>query len=153
MALRYYQAGGAVAPVQGGAPAPEAAPAEAGQGAGDQQNQMMQALQQVIQSQDPNMALQFCNQLGEQLGIAGGGEGEGAGQEQAMPAEGGVQEVPQGKNGMKIPTNGLKNHQKAPDKMPMPKKGSTNGAYMNGGKAKKMTALEKMKAMKDSKTK
>ena len=61
-----FQAGGAMP--EGGAPAgPEGAPA----GGGGQDPQAM--LMQVLETQDPNMALEFCNMIGQQM--QGGGEG------------------------------------------------------------------------------
>jgi hypothetical protein len=76
-----HQEGG---PVQGGAPAPE------GGGGGGVQEMLMQ----VVQSQDPNMALQFCNMLAEQMGMGGQG---------GAPAPGGAPEgAPMGRYGMEI---------------------------------------------------
>ena len=59
-----FQAGGAMP--EGGAPAPEAAPAGGGGGA-----DIEGMLQQVAQTQDPQLALQVCNAIIEQMG--GGG--------------------------------------------------------------------------------
>lgn len=65
------------------------APAEGGQGGGGIQEMLMQ----VLQSQDPNMALEFCNMLGEQMGI-GGGQAAAPGQ---APAQ-----APMGRKGMTL---------------------------------------------------
>ena len=64
------------------------APAEGGQGGGGIQEMLMQ----VLQSQDPNMALEFCNMLGEQMGISGGAAAPGQAPGQA----------PMGRNGMTL---------------------------------------------------
>ncbi len=73
-----HQAGG---PVEGGAP-------QGGGGGGVQE-----MLMQVLESQDPNMALEFCNMLGQQMGIGGGGAPQGGAP--AGPA-------PMGRNGMQV---------------------------------------------------
>lgn len=88
MKAKYYQEGGAM-PAQEMAPAP-------GQEGGEAGNEMMAMLQQVVESQDPAMALQFCNQLAQSIG--GGGQEAAPQADSAMAAP-----VPQGKNGMKIP--------------------------------------------------
>ncbi|MES1922979.1 hypothetical protein MHBO_004511 [Bonamia ostreae] len=76
----------------GMAPAPEQmAPeggAPAGPEGGDQGAEIQAAIQQVIQTQDPELALQVCNALGEMMGISGGGEG--------APAEGAPAPGPEG---------------------------------------------------------
>jgi hypothetical protein len=85
--IKKYAPGGAMeaapppdAGMEAGAPPPEAAPEG---GANGQQDQMMQQLTQVVQSQDPNAALEFCNNLASAAGIQpGGGE---AGAEAAAP--------------------------------------------------------------------
>jgi hypothetical protein len=69
--------------------APEGAPQGAPQGDGSGVQEM---LMQVLETQDPNMALQFCNMLAEQMGLAGGG---GA-------PQGGA--APMGRSGMMIKT-------------------------------------------------
>ena len=91
--VRSFQAGGgAPAPAapapEGGAPAP-AGPAGPEAGGGDLQAELMQ----VVETQDPQLALAFCNKLGEQLAAASQGapaapapEGMQGG---AMPAAGG----------------------------------------------------------------
>ena len=76
---------------EGGAPmAPEAAPAPEGGGAG----QLEEMLMQVVQTQDPNLALEFCNMLAEQTGMSGAP----AAPTQAAPAGG----VPMGRRGMRL---------------------------------------------------
>lgn len=83
--LKMYQEGGAMgAP----APGPEAAPAPGGAPAGGNPEEMLMA---VIESQDPNLALEFCNMLAQQM--SGGGEGAPA----PAPA------APMGRYGMKVP--------------------------------------------------
>lgn len=66
--VRSFQAGGG-APAPAG-PAPEGgAPAPAPEaGGGDLQAELMQ----VVETQDPQLALAFCNKLGEQLAAAQG---------------------------------------------------------------------------------
>jgi hypothetical protein len=75
---------------QGGAMPTEAAPAPAQGGGG-----MEEALAMVVQSQDPAMALEFCNAVAQEAGI-----GAGPAMTPPMPAEG----VPAGGSGMKMPT-------------------------------------------------
>ena len=91
---KYAEGGVAEAPMDeqaAGAEAPvEEVPAE--EGAGAAQEQMMQQLAQIIQTQDPNLALQFCNQLAEQANMAG----------QAAPAPAGGEGVPMNKKGGKV---------------------------------------------------
>jgi hypothetical protein len=78
----------------GGAPGAPAAPAPAGDpAAGGGGDPMQEMLMQIVQSQDPNMALEFCNQLAQQMGI--GGDAGGA------PPAGAP--VPQAGNGMSVP--------------------------------------------------
>jgi hypothetical protein len=81
--VRSFQAGGgAPAPAapapEGGAPAP-AGPAGPEAGGGDLQAELMQ----VVETQDPQLALAFCNKLGEQMaasqGAPAGPEGAPAG--------------------------------------------------------------------------
>lgn len=89
-------------------PAPEAAPpAEAGaapppqDGAGGGDIEAMIA--QVVETQDPNLALEVVNMLAEQAGLTAPPAAEGApAAPPAMgaPAEGGI---PQGRYGMKVP--------------------------------------------------
>lgn len=80
-------------------------PGQQDQGAGEDQGQMMQMLQQIVQTQDPNMALEFCNQLAQSLG-QGQQQDEGAEGDQGGDNSG----IPQGKKGMKMktPNNGTK---------------------------------------------
>lgn len=68
-----YQAGGP-AP-EGGAPmgSEVGAPAPEGGGGGD----LQAAIMQVVQSQDPNLALQVVNMIAEAMGIAPGGAAPG----------------------------------------------------------------------------
>lgn len=80
--LRMYQEGG---PIEGGAPAP--AP---DQGGGGGPEEMLMA---VIESQDPALALEFCNMLAQQMGAGGAPEGGPA----PEPAP------PMGRYGMKVP--------------------------------------------------
>ena len=68
----------------GGMGVPAAAPEQGG-------GQVEQMLMQVIQTQDPNMALQFCNMLAEQMGVGG--------QPQSAPAPA-TEGLPAGKYGM-----------------------------------------------------
>ncbi len=88
--LRKYAGGGMTEqPAAPMPPSDSAAQAPAEEGAGSQ-DQMMQQLSQVIQTQDANMALEFCNQLGQAAGIAPGGEGgepQEAAPEPAIPAQ------------------------------------------------------------------
>ena len=64
-AVRSFQAGGGM-PAPAG-PAPEGAPAPGPEaGGGDLQAELMQ----VVETQDPQLALAFCNKLGEQLAAA-----------------------------------------------------------------------------------
>lgn len=81
---RKFQAGGA-------APAPEAAPAPADGGAG----QMEQVLMEVVQTQNPQLALEFCNMLAEQMGMTGQ-----AAPAPTAPAEGAP--VPVARRGMRL---------------------------------------------------
>lgn len=83
--------GNPVRKFQAGGPAPEAAPGGAAPGGGG--GGMQEALMQVIQSQDPNMALEFCNMLAQEMGIGGGAPG-------GAPAGG----APMGRNGMRVNT-------------------------------------------------
>jgi len=78
---------------QGGAPVDPnmAPPAPEGGGGGE----LEQALMQVVQSQDPAMALEFCNMLAEQLGLAGGAPAPG-------PEGGAPAAVPMARNGMRL---------------------------------------------------
>ena len=81
--VRSFQAGGGM-PAPAG-PAPEGAPAPGGPagpeaGGGDLQAELMQ----VVETQDPQLALAFCNKLGEQLAAAS--QGAPAGPEGAPPA-------------------------------------------------------------------
>lgn len=76
--LQIFQEGGQ-------APAPEA-PAEGGGGP----EQMLMA---VVESQDPNLALEFCNKMAQEMGIAPGGGAAPA--PEAAP--------PMGSYGMKVP--------------------------------------------------
>jgi len=66
-----FQVGGAM-PAEGGAPAP-AAPAEGGE------DQLKAALMQIVQTQDKDMALEFCMMLAEQMGLGAPAPAEGAG--------------------------------------------------------------------------
>lgn len=86
----------------GGMPAPAGPEAGGGAPAGGGEDQLQAMLKQVVESQDPNMALQVCNQLYE--AIAGGGADAGGGQGPApMPAQGGAPTgPPMGRYGMKI---------------------------------------------------
>jgi hypothetical protein len=82
-ATRRFQEGGGMPadPAMAGGD-PNAAPAGAPAGGGDPLQDM---LMQVIQTQDPNMALEFCNVLYEQMaGAAGGGAPAGGAPAPAM---------------------------------------------------------------------
>ena len=98
--MKNYLAEYAVKPVRkfqqgGNAPAPAPADPAAAQG-GQGGNQIEQMLMQVIQSQDAQLALQFCNALAQQMGIQGGAPAQG--QPASAPApEGGL---PAGRYGM-----------------------------------------------------
>ena len=98
--VKKLQQGGAM---EGGATGAPAAPESAGgQPGGQSGDPMMDALVQVVQTQDPQAALQFCNMLAEQMGIAsGGGSAAPAG---GSASGGGSQEgaVPVARNGMRI---------------------------------------------------
>lgn len=76
--LKMFQEGGPM-------PAPAAAPAPENGGP----DEMLAA---VVESQDPQLALEFCNMLAQQMGITPGG---------GAPAEGGA--TPMGRYGIKIP--------------------------------------------------
>lgn len=65
-------------------------PAAPAQGGAD----LEQMLMQVVQSQDPNLALQFCNMLAEQMG--------GGGQAPAAPMGSEPAAVPMGRRGMRL---------------------------------------------------
>lgn len=98
--IRKYAPGGAME--MEAAPPPDAgmqAPPEAAPegGANGQQDQMMQQLTQVVQSQDPNSALEFCNNLAAAAGIQPGGQEAGA--EQAPPPTDEGMEAPMQRNG------------------------------------------------------
>jgi hypothetical protein len=97
---RKFQEGGAApqAPSQGGAPASD--PSQGG-GAGAE-DQLKQALTQVVQSQDPQLALQICMALAQQLGIAGA-SGGGAAPAPSGPPTGDPGAAPMGRYGMKVP--------------------------------------------------
>ena len=84
--VRSFQAGGGM-PAPAG-PAPESGAPAAGPeaGGGDLQAELMQ----VVETQDPQLALAFCNKLGEQLAAASQGAPEGG-----MPAEGAPAGPPQ----------------------------------------------------------
>lgn len=82
-----YQEGGAAPDTTGAPTGAPGAPAPAG-GNPDEM------LKSVIESQDPQLALQFCNTLAQQMGIAPGGDGS------AAPA---ASAQPMGRYGMKVP--------------------------------------------------
>jgi hypothetical protein len=99
--VRKFQAGGSAPdPSQGGAPAPD--PSQGGSQGGGQLEQM---LTQVVQTQDPQMALQVCNALAQSMGI-GGAQGGGApsGASASNPDQQGDQQssTPMGRYGMKV---------------------------------------------------
>jgi len=58
---------------------------------------MQEALMQVVQYQDPAMALEFCNMLAQEMGMTGG-----APQGAPMPAPQGAP-MPAARQGMKVP--------------------------------------------------
>ncbi len=90
-AVPTFQAGGEM-------PAGGQAPAQGGGG-------MQEALAMVVQSQDPAMALEFCNALAQEAGIGAGPAGP-AGPPAGAPPEGGMppEGVPAGGSGMRMPT-------------------------------------------------
>jgi len=70
------------APAPGAAPeggAPAGAPAEGG-------DQLQQMLAEVVRTQDPNMALEFCNMLAEGMAAQGGAPEAGAPPAEGQPA-------------------------------------------------------------------
>lgn len=83
---RKFQAGG---PVPGGDPMAALAPTEGAPAGGG--GELEQMLMQVVQTQDPQLALQFCNMLAQTMGLGQAAAPAGA------PAEGGV---PMGRRGM-----------------------------------------------------
>lgn len=83
--IRKYAPGGAMAPPAAAAPTDAGAAPAPEQGANGQQDQMMQQLTQVVQSQDPNAALEFCNNLASAAGIAPGGQEDGGANGQPEP--------------------------------------------------------------------
>ncbi len=86
--LQMFQEGGGMP-----APGPEGAPA------GDGIDQM---LMQVVETQDPQMALEFCNALAAQMGMAPEGPAPGGpAPEGPAPAE--QMAPPMGRYGMKVP--------------------------------------------------
>lgn len=95
--VQKFQMGGAM-------PAPESAPAEGGapmeaapQGGGDLEGMIAQ----VVETQDPNLALEVVNMIAEQagLGAAPAAPAPATDAPVAAPAEG----IPQGRFGMKVP--------------------------------------------------
>jgi hypothetical protein len=90
-----FQEGG---PMPGPAGMPEGgAPAPGGDGGG---GGIEQALMQVVETQDPQLALQVCNMIAEAMGLSGGVPAGGAPMGDPMGAPGGA---PMGRYGMKIP--------------------------------------------------
>lgn len=99
---------------QGGGQAPmqEAPQAQEGGQQGEGQNQMIEMLTQVVQSQDPNAALQFCNMLAEQMQLGS------APQEGQAPAP---EPVPQAAKGMKMELDKDRDKMKKGGDVPMKK--------------------------------
>lgn len=85
--VQKFQEGGPVEDpaMAGGAPAPEEVPAEGGAPAGgeDPMQQLLMACEQVLQTQDCNLAMQVCQALMQMAG--GGGEPAPAAPEGAEP--------------------------------------------------------------------
>ncbi len=95
--VRKFQEGGAAPdPSQGGAPAPDPS-----QGGGQGGGQLEQMLTQVVQTQDPQMALQVCNALAQSMGIGGAPQG-GAPAPAGQPSPDGSGGQPMGRYGMKV---------------------------------------------------
>lgn len=96
--VKKFQAGGQM-PAQPAAPAPDGG----GQGQGDPVQQLTGMVQQYMQTQDPQLADQIVMMVAQLLGINGGGD---QGQQQAAgptdDGSGGGEQMPMGKNGMKI---------------------------------------------------
>jgi hypothetical protein len=93
--IKKFQAGGDI-PAQGAAPAPEAGGAPGGEGGG---GDLQAAIMQVVQSQDPQMALQVINMLAQAMGIApeaGGAPAQGMGGQMAYGGGGTVGGMPAG---------------------------------------------------------
>jgi len=95
-----YKANAAMTPKpkfqEGGAMPPQGPPQEGGGGG------LEQALMQVVETQDPQLALQVCMKIAESMGLMQGGAPAGPGAPPAGPA-GPPQGPPMGRYGMKLP--------------------------------------------------
>ncbi|MDA3823272.1 MAG: hypothetical protein PF450_11785 [Bacteroidales bacterium] len=94
--LEIYKKNAKTPKFQAGGPMSGEAPAPAPGGGEEQGGGLEQAIMQVVESQDPQMALQVVMMIAETMGLTGGAQG-GA----PMPAPEGT--APMGRYGMKLP--------------------------------------------------
>ena len=102
--VKKFQMGGTMpAPTEGGgapAPAPAASPEPTeGQGEGGDIEAM---IAQVVETQDPQLALEVVNMIAQEAGLTGGAPAAPEGGAPAAPAQEPAP-MPQGKFGMKVP--------------------------------------------------